>query len=140
MNQSTTITARQLDSAVAALQQGGVIAYPTEHCFGLGCDPQSIAGLEKLFAMKQRTSAPGLIMIAANTQQVQDYADFSQLSQAQLQTVLDSWPGPNTWILPAKSGIAKWVRGRQAGFALRVSAHPVCHALCEAFGWGGCLY
>src|SRR5690606_8803033 len=61
-------------------------------------------------------------------------ADWDALPRERRDAVLASWPGPHTWILPATARVPRWITGAHAGVAMRVSAHPVVVALCEAFG------
>ncbi len=122
----------EISNAVKALRAGGVIAYPTEYCFGLGCDPRNERAIEKLLAIKQRKKDQGVILVAANIEQVADYAQLDNVPL--LQQVKDSWPGPNTWILPTKPGVSNWLKGLHTSIAMRVSAHPVCQQLCQEFG------
>lgn len=130
------MTARtvSLEAATALLRNGGVIAYPTEAVWGLGCDPMSQPAVEKLLAIKQRPADKGMILIAAHVAQLDDVLDWSALPENRRQTVLDSWPAANTWIVPASSAAPAWVTGAHTGIAVRVSAHPQVIALCEAFG------
>jgi len=121
----------EISNAINALRDGGVIAYPTEYCFGLGCDPRNEQAIEKLLAIKQRKRDQGVILVAANIEQVADYALLDSVPL--LQQVKDSWPGPNTWILPTKPGVSSWVKGLHSSIAMRVSAHPVCQQLCQEF-------
>jgi len=67
-------------SAIDALQQGGVIVYPTEAVFGLGCDPDDQAAVEKLLAIKQRPVEKGLILIADNYGQLLKYVDDAKIA------------------------------------------------------------
>ncbi len=120
--------------AVAALQRGGVIAYPTEAVWGLGCDPLDKAAAMRLLALKQREVDKGLILIAADETQLAHFIDLSALDDSQRGAVRASWPGPNTWIVPASSDAPAWITGSHAGIAVRVSAHPTVIALCEAYG------
>lgn len=126
--------ARTLDQATAALQRGGVIAYPTEAVWGLGCDPRDEAAVLRLLALKQREVDKGLILVAASEAQLAPYIDMLQLGEAQRAAVRASWPGPHTWIVPASRSAPRWITGAHAGIAVRVSAHPVVVALCDAFG------
>lgn len=121
-------------AAVAALRRGGVIAYPTEAVWGLGCDPFDEAAVMRLLALKQREVAKGLILVAADVAQFEDIADWGALTGAQRDTVLASWPGPHTWIVPATAHAPRWITGDHDDIALRVSAHPLVVALCEGFG------
>ena len=126
----------RLDANAAArlLRRGGVIAYPTEAVWGLGCDPRDGAATLRLLALKQREVDKGLILIAADEAQLAPFVDFSALDDAQRDAVRASWPGPNTWIVPASPGAPRWITGDHDGIAVRVSAHPGVIALCLAFG------
>ncbi len=121
-----------ISRAVQALQQGGVIAYPTESVFGLGCDPDDAAAVERILALKQRPVEKGLILIASDISQLEKY--LLPLDDATRQRVLSSWPGPHTWLWPVKEGVSSLIRGRHPTLAVRVSAHPVVRQLCEGFG------
>ncbi|MES2858369.1 MAG: Sua5/YciO/YrdC/YwlC family protein [Pseudomonadota bacterium] len=123
-----------LDVAIAALQRGGVIAYPTEAVWGLGCDPLDEAAVLRLLALKQRDVDKGLILVAASEPQLAPYIDLNVLGEAQRAAVRASWPGPHTWIVPASGSAPRWITGEHAGIAVRVSAHPPVVALCEGFG------
>lgn len=121
-------------AAAALLKRGGVIAYPTEAVWGLGCDPNDEAAVLRLLALKQREVEKGLILIAARFDQLRPWIDFDALAADRQAEVLASWPGPNTWIVPASAATPRWITGAHDGVAVRVSAHPVVIALCEAFG------
>lgn len=129
---ATPTLKHQVAEAVCALRAGGVIAYPTEYCFGLGCDPRNDAAIQRLLQIKQRTKEQGVILIAANFDQVRAYADLDCLKRA-IQ-IKQSWPGPNTWLLPANDSVSPWVRGRHTTLAMRIPDHSVCQALCSDFG------
>jgi L-threonylcarbamoyladenylate synthase len=120
--------------AAAALRAGGVIAYPTEGVWGLGCDPFDEAAVLRLLAMKQRSVDKGLILVAADMAQFDGLADWRALPPGRFDEIAASWPGPNTWIVPATARVPRWITGSHAGVAMRASAHPVVAALCRAFG------
>ena len=121
-----------LQKAVDVLKQGGVIAYPTEYCFGLGCDPLNVAAIKRILAIKRRQQQQGLILIAAEVSQLSPYADVSNAQY--YQQIIDSWPGPFTWLLTAKPSVSKWVRGAHRSVAVRVTNHAQSRALCQQFG------
>jgi L-threonylcarbamoyladenylate synthase len=123
-----------IESAVAALRRGGVVAYPTEAVYGLGCDPHDEAALTRLFALKRRPPQQGVLLIAADFTQVERYIALDRVETGTLEQVRESWPGPNTWILPRSSLVPAWIAGTHAGIALRVTAHGPAAALCRAFG------
>lgn len=124
------------ESAAAAelLHAGGVMAYPTEAVFGLGCDPRDRVAFTRLFALKQRPATQGVLLIAADFDQVERYIELAAVPGEILQQVRASWPGPNTWIFPRSAAVPAWIAGAHAGIALRVTAHEPAAALCRAFG------
>lgn len=122
------------DFAAAALRAGGVVAYPTEAVFGLGCDPHDRAAFERLFALKQRPPTQGVLLIGADFAQVAPYIDLAAMPAEALARAQASWPGPHTWIFPRAAGVPAWIAGGHAGIALRVTAHAPAAALCRAFG------
>ncbi|MBN8727138.1 MAG: Sua5/YciO/YrdC/YwlC family protein [Xanthomonadales bacterium] len=127
-------TDEALATAAAVLHAGGVIAYPTEAVFGLGCDPQDRVAFEKLFALKQRPPTQGVLLIGADFGQVAPYVDLAAVPVDALERACGTWPGPHTWIFPRAADVPPWIAGGHAGIALRVTAHPVAAALCRAFG------
>jgi L-threonylcarbamoyladenylate synthase len=114
------------------LRQGAVLAYPTEGVFGVGCDPRFEPGLERVLAIKGRSARMGLILVAASVAQVLEFA--CAVGGERMSEVLQSWPGPVTWVLPARRGVSPLVTGGRDTVAVRVTAHPVAAALCAAFG------
>ena len=121
-----------IEQAVNALQRGGVIAYPTESVFGLGCDPDKPAAVQRILDLKQRPIEKGLILIAASFSQLEKY--LQDVDPAIQQKALASWPGPYTWLWPVKPEVSVLLRGQHQSLAVRVSSHPVVRALCEAYG------
>jgi len=122
----------QLRLAAHAIHGGGVIAYPTEAVFGLGCDPLNPEAVHRLLALKQRPVNKGLILIAADIEQLAPFiAPLTVEAEAQLAA---TWPGPHTWLLPARADTPRWLRGQHATLAVRVTAHPIATALCRAAG------
>jgi L-threonylcarbamoyladenylate synthase len=124
-----------LKAACRALQRGGVIAYPTEAVWGLGCDPFDQAACERLLELKNRDWRKGLILVAARFEQLEPYVEIP--SKNALKRATATWPGPATWIFPASEHCPIWISGEHDGVAVRVSNHPVVTTLCEA--WGGAL-
>ncbi len=121
-----------IEAAANALRAGGVIAYPTEAVWGLGCDPEDAAAVRRLFELKQRPATTGVLLIGACFAHVADYlADVPDVALARARA---SWPGAATWVFPASPCVPAWIRGSHAGIAVRVTAHPVAAALCNAFG------
>jgi L-threonylcarbamoyladenylate synthase len=122
----------KIATAVRALRAGGLIAYPTEAVWGLGCAPQNRAAVERLLDLKRRDWRKGLILIAADVEQLEPYIDVpSRMAWRRAST---SWPGPSTWVFPATDFCPPWISGDRDSVAVRVTAHPVARALCAAYG------
>lgn len=125
----------RLRRARAVLAAGGVIAYPTEAVYGLGCNPDDAEAVRRLLALKRRDVRKGLILIAAQWAALRPYV--VPLDAARMATIAATWPGPYTWLLPAHPRTPRWLTGEHETLAVRVTAHPVAAALCDA--WGGAL-
>jgi len=118
--------------AVKALNTGGIIAYPTEAVYGLGCDPWNISAVYQLLAFKQRPWQKGLIIVAADFNQLQDF--IAPASPSILKRIESTWPGPTTWLLPVSTHLPRYLSGDHDTIAVRVSAHKQTAELCRAFG------
>lgn len=125
---SPTIRLWQLKQAARILQAGGVIAYPTEGVYGLGCDPGNAVAVDRLLLLKQRPGEKGLILIASCIEQLEPYIE--PLDTNVLKKVNATWPGPVTWILPARENISPYLARENNTIAARVTAHPIAAALC----------
>jgi L-threonylcarbamoyladenylate synthase len=124
--------ARHIAKAVIRLHQGGIIAYPTEGVWGLGCDPFDEAAVLRILQLKKRPVDKGLILVAAGVDQIA--ALLEPLTDTERATVLATWPGPTTWLLPdPEQLVPTWIKGKFATVAVRVSAHPGVVRLCRAF-------
>ena len=121
-----------LTLAIKTLNQGGIIAYPTEAVFGLGCIPEDVYSVARILALKGRSVRKGLILVAASLEQLDAYVDYPDNDLRQ--QIRASWPGPVTWVLPATANVPGWISGYQDTVAVRVSAHPVVQALCKEAG------
>ncbi|WP_028919945.1 Sua5/YciO/YrdC/YwlC family protein [Pseudoxanthomonas suwonensis] len=123
-----------IDDAAALLQRGGLVAYPTEAVWGLGCDPDNETAVLRLLRLKQRPLEKGLILVAAHIDPLRRWLDLAALPAERLAAVLATWPGPHTWVMPAAEGAPRWVTGGRDSIAVRISAHATVVALSEAFG------
>ncbi len=121
-----------LRRASEIISNGGVIAYPTEAVYGLGCDPWDPYAVSRILAIKNRSIDKGLIVIASDILQLETLIIFPDKKTEK--KVTKSWPGPVTWILPASDQCPFWLKGKHSGLAVRVTAHPLCRSLCEIAG------
>ncbi len=122
----------RLRRARRVLSRGGIIAYPTEAVWGLGCDPWNRAAVGRLIDLKGRHAAQGIILVAAEPGQVDSLVEWP--GGEQRQRVKESWPGFVTWILRARPTVPDLISGGRTTVAVRISAHPVVRELCLAFG------
>ncbi len=119
-----------LGSIIEHLKSGELIAYPTEGVWGLGCDPNNLEAVKKILDLKERSSSKGLILLGSRFEQFNEYA-FAEEYKAKLMT---KWPGPHTWLVPAKQGVSTLLIGSNDKVALRLSNHEIVCELCEGFG------
>lgn len=117
-----------LAHAAHVINEGGIVAYPTESCYGLGCHPRNRQAIRKLIGIKKRPQDKGLILIAADFNQLQPYvADISP-------DILATWPGPHTWLLPPTPYVLAEILGQHPRVAVRVTDHAPAAELCRAAG------
>ncbi len=123
--------------AAQFLAQGKVLAYPTEAVWGLGCDPYNEAAFAEILRLKQRPIEKGVILLASQMSQIEHL--LQNIDSEILKQVIASWSNPSnqeraiTWLLPADASIPHWIKGNHPKVAVRVTHHPQCIALCNAF-------
>lgn len=124
--------------AAQCMRQGGVIAYPTEAVWGVGCDPANRQACLRLLEIKHRPVEKGMILVAGSLAQFENL--LAPLSNKQRETLTQSWAqqdktGAVTWLVPdLLHQVPYWIRGDHPAVALRLSMHPQVQQLCEAFG------
>lgn len=124
---------QDLARAVAVLRSGGIIAYPTEAVWGIGCDPDNEDAVHRILDIKQRPREKGLLLVAADLQQI--HSLIEPLTAEKRALLEQSWPGHVTWLVPDPDNLyPDWIKGEHASIAIRVSAHPLVHDLCATFG------
>jgi L-threonylcarbamoyladenylate synthase len=115
---------------VTHLRRGGLIAYPTESCYGLGCDPDNHKAVQRLLKLKQRPQHKGLILIAANFKQVARY--LQPITPAQQQQLKISGTQAITYLMPVLPSAPRWLRGSHDTLAVRMTAHKQAAQLCRS--------
>lgn len=118
--------------AARVVLAGGVIAYPTEAVFGLGCLPENRAAVERVLAIKRRSWRKGLLLIGAELGQLERFVVLPE--EPRLSELLASWPGPVTWVLPARPHVPSWISGGRDSVAVRLTDHALARELCIAAG------
>ncbi len=113
------------------MQDGKVLAYPTEGVWGLGCRPDHPSAVRRLLDIKRRDPDKGLILIAARCA---DLAPYIQPLDGEQQAKLESPGAPVTWLVPAAEGASALLRGVHASQAVRITRHRLCRTLCLEAG------
>lgn len=130
MSAPDTLPRVDVTEAARIVRAGGVIAYPTEAVYGLGCDPANTDALRRILATKTRPDDKGLILVASDVQQLDTWiAPFDARARARVEP---TWPGHTTWVVPARPDAVGLVSGGRDTLAVRVSAHPTVRGLCNA--------
>ena len=114
------------------LRGGGVIAYPTETVYGLGCDPLNAAAIMTILTLKQRDIGKGLILIGSDIAHLAPYVAPDQ--QRLLPLLERKQATPTTWLVPAHPDTPRWITGDRASIALRMTRHPIAARLCRDLG------
>ena len=121
-----------IHALAAHLRRGGLIAYPTESCYGLGCDPLNRRAVQRILELKQRPQRKGLILIASRYHQVARYLlPLDAEGQAKLRA---AGAQAVTYLLPAKPSCPRWLCGEHDTLAVRLTAHPFARQLCRSAG------
>jgi L-threonylcarbamoyladenylate synthase len=121
-----------MTTALETFQPGGILAYPTEAVFGLGCDPDNDEAIEKLLSIKSRSADKGLILLAGNYSQLLPYIDDSKIPQDKRFTVLSRWPDGITQLVAKAPNLSPLLSGKFESIAVRITSQPDVVALCKA--------
>jgi L-threonylcarbamoyladenylate synthase len=120
------------ERVAAAIRSGGVVAYPTEGVWGLGCDPMNETAVQRILTLKTRRLDQGLIVLGASGTQLVPF--IKPFLPKMAERIRSSWPGAVTWIVPAASDCPEWLTGGRDTLAVRVTAHRPARQLCFAAG------
>jgi L-threonylcarbamoyladenylate synthase len=121
-----------IDRAARIVLAGGVIAYPTEAVFGLGCLANDRAAILRVLAIKQRSWRKGLLVIGSDLAQLERLVVLPP--EPRRSEIVASWPGPVTWVLPAQPHVLRWLSGGRGTLGVRLTDHPVAARLCARVG------
>jgi len=114
----------------AYLRRGGLIAYPTESCYGLGCDPGNRLAVQRILKLKQRPQKKGLILIASHYRQVARY--LQPLTPDEQEKLRRDGAQAITYLMSARPSCPRWLRGTHDTLAVRITAHPFARNLCRS--------
>ena len=121
-----------INDAIKQLQQGQIIAHPTESVYGFSCDPFNHDAVTQLLMIKKRSVKKGFILIASEWKQVKLLT--KPIDPKALERAFRTWPGPFTWTFPASEVVPYWIIGKYSSIAIRITAHPIAKLLCQKFG------
>lgn len=120
-----------LKDAAGVLKSGGLVVYPTETAYALGCDPKNPKAVKRLFSVKGRDASKPLPMIAATPAMAKRFLKLDRYAAALASSF---WPGPLTLVASAAARLAPGAASKRGDLAVRVSPHPVAAALAKALG------
>ncbi|ASP17221.1 L-threonylcarbamoyladenylate synthase [Neisseria sp. 23W00296] len=128
-----TLSAAEKGRLKTHLRRGGLIAYPTESCYGLGCLPRHAKALRTLVRLKRRPQHKGMIVIGDSLARLRPL--LRPLPESDAAALHDIWPARETFLLPAAPGLPPLLRGKGRGkLAVRVPAHAAARDLCRLLG------
>lgn len=115
--------------AARIVRDGGVVAWPTEGVWGLGCLPMEEPAVQRILTIKRRAPSKGFLLIGADLSQIEPFVILPRGAAAD--RILATWPGPVTWVLPARAAMPDWLTGGRDTVAVRVTAHGISRELCR---------
>jgi L-threonylcarbamoyladenylate synthase len=114
--------------AAHQIRYGGVIAYPTDTVYGLGCDPINADAVTYLNTLKQRDSDKGLILLANKLELFKGY--IQELTSHEIEQIHQA-KSPTSWVVAASKNVPRWLTGKNQSLAIRITSHPVINDLCN---------
>lgn len=115
----------------AHLKNGGLIAYPVEYCYAIGCDPLNFKALKNLLTLKKRNKDKGLIVISNKYDKIRYLLNEKKISTTLKKDFDQYWPGANTLLLPKNKNVLYLLSGKSKKLAVRVSANSNVAQLCR---------
>jgi tRNA threonylcarbamoyl adenosine modification protein (Sua5/YciO/YrdC/YwlC family) len=122
---------RHVQQAVEVLRRGGVIIYPTDTVYGLGCDINSKSAIEKIYRLKGRDKHKPLSFVCRDLSEASRYAQIDNFAYRTMNRLL---PGPYTFILPATRLVPKIMLTRRHTAGIRIPESAIALALVAALG------
>lgn len=119
---------REVKKAAETIRKGGVILYPTDTIWGLGCDARKNKAIEKIFLIKRRTTIKSLIILAESVDRISQYVDTDP---DLIRDMVEGFDKPTTIIYPGGKKLAKSVIAKDHTVAIRLARHTFCHALIK---------
>jgi tRNA threonylcarbamoyl adenosine modification protein (Sua5/YciO/YrdC/YwlC family) len=123
--------ARLIDRVVDCLKQGGVIAYPTDTTYGIGCDIFNKKGVKKIYQIKQRDPRKPFSFICAD---LSDVANYAQVSNFAFKIMKRNFPGPYTFVLEATRVVPDLLTTKQRTVGIRIPDNAIVMGIVRQLG------
>jgi tRNA threonylcarbamoyl adenosine modification protein (Sua5/YciO/YrdC/YwlC family) len=122
---------RLIAKAVQLLKDGGIIAYPTDTIYGIGCDIMNKKAIEKVYRLMHRDQSKPFSFICSDLTNISQYAKVSNYAYKTMRRLL---PGPYTFILEGSKMVPKMMLTKRKTAGIRVPSHEICLKLVEGLG------
>jgi tRNA threonylcarbamoyl adenosine modification protein (Sua5/YciO/YrdC/YwlC family) len=122
---------RLIRSVVDVLRRGGIVTYPTDTVYGIGCDIMNKKAIERVYLLKQRHKSKPFSFICSGLKNISDYAKVSNYAYKTMRRLL---PGPYTFILEGSKLVPKIMLTKRKTAGIRVPDNAICLALVEELG------
>jgi tRNA threonylcarbamoyl adenosine modification protein (Sua5/YciO/YrdC/YwlC family) len=122
---------RLIDQVVELLRRGGIIAYPTDTYYGIGCDIMNKKAIERIYQLRQRNKKKPFSFICSSLKNISHYAKVTNYAYKNMRRLL---PGPYTFVLAGSKLVPKIMLTKRKTAGIRVPDNRICMALVEALG------
>ncbi|NQV15864.1 threonylcarbamoyl-AMP synthase [bacterium] len=126
-----TLNSRAVEIAVEILRDGGLIIYPTDTVYGIGCDITNKSAIERIYRVKGMDNQKPLSFVCSN---IKDISKFAKISTTHYRDLRKRLPGPYTFILPGTKEAPKTLISKQKTVGIRIPNHTMTLAIVEALG------
>ena len=122
---------RQINRVVDIIKKGGIVAYPTDTFYGIGCDIMNKKSIERVYAIKQRNKTKPFSFICPDLKDISKYAKISNMAYRNMKRLL---PGPYTFVLAGSKLVPKMMLTKRRTAGIRVPDHEIALALARGLG------
>ncbi len=122
---------RKIRKIVEILESGGLIVYPTDTYYGIGCDLFNKGSIEKIYQLKRRSPQQPFSIICSDLKNISEYAQVTNYAYKTMKRLL---PGPYTFVLEGSRLVPKIMLTRRQTVGIRVPDNPICLAIVEELG------
>jgi tRNA threonylcarbamoyl adenosine modification protein (Sua5/YciO/YrdC/YwlC family) len=122
---------RLIRKVVDIVKRGGVVAYPTDTCYGIGCDILNKKAIERIYQLKRKDRSKPFSFMCSDLTNISDYAKVSNYAYKTMRRLL---PGPYTFILEGSRLVPRIMLTRRKSAGIRVPDHPICIAMVRELG------